>query len=401
MYDYYKLLDLPRTASEEEIEKARKEKVRIWRNRENSPDISVRHEAEQAMKQLGEVRDILLSPSKRAEYDSQLAAYGAHPEPTSTVPQDSSAQEQMQQGWDLLGQGNVGEALLVANRIVQLDPSSPQVWAFSAQAKYRWGDYDDAVYEYKRAISLAPNQSRYYFDLGCVYEAKQKWEDALQQFRRASVLEPQTTMYKAAIAGVYVSQEKYAEGIEILEHCVQEEPNSKNYRVLLFSAYLDASYRNWTFYKGDYYATEKRHITEAELYIDKAEKLLSSDPVLASDPELKSALQSTRENVTGNLRRKFVGNVATMIIASLVWGLFTAGWGLLLLAPLYYLSCRIPQYSVNIRVIASEMSEDYKDIDFGSMMASQGCFGIILVIVAFPIMIVINFIRNYTGDNAT
>ncbi|MDE3208472.1 MAG: DnaJ domain-containing protein [Pseudomonadota bacterium] len=68
-YDYYKILGVSRSASDEEIRKAYKKLARKYH-----PDVSKENNAEEKFKELGEAYDVLRDPEKRAAYD----ALGTH-----------------------------------------------------------------------------------------------------------------------------------------------------------------------------------------------------------------------------------------------------------------------------------------------------------------------------------
>src|SRR5690606_30208091 len=90
----------------------------------------------------------------------------------------------IKEAWRLLIAGNIADAMYVATKATQAQGNNPEAWAILAQAKFKWGETEDAIYEYKRAIQLKPNEASYYFDLGGVYESAERWNDALQQYQR-------------------------------------------------------------------------------------------------------------------------------------------------------------------------------------------------------------------------
>ena len=72
MKDYYQLLNLSRTASTEEINKAYRQQLRLWRNRTNAPNLEHRQEAERVLQELDAAKKILLDPQQRTDYDRLL-----------------------------------------------------------------------------------------------------------------------------------------------------------------------------------------------------------------------------------------------------------------------------------------------------------------------------------------
>ncbi len=392
MVNYYKILELSPTAKEDEIKKAINRELRNWSKRTNDARLERRQEAERMVKYLEEAEAILLDSAKRAQYDTELRSA-----PTEERQVDDSdlagKADLVQEGWQLLIAGNVADALYVATKATEQAANNSEAWALLAQAKFRWGELEDAIYEYKRAIKLKPNVASYYFDLGSVYETAERWNDAVQQYQRASQIEPATTMYQAAIGILLLKNEKYQESIEILERCRQLEPDNPTYQWYLALAYADSAYEHWTFIPEDhprvpsgYYATEKAQVQQAEELVNKAEVLKFDDN------ELAAHIQSVKQNIQAMYARKFYGNwIMTGIyalIGMLVMAMGSAG-GLFFLAcaGFYVFASRPPQYKLNRKIILGQSPT-------GTNLLEGG----IWVVIIYPIMAVWNFFRNYATD---
>lgn len=70
--DYYKVLGVPKDATEAEIKKAYRKLAR-----ENHPDANKNDaKAEERFKEISEANDILGDPKKRKEYDDARALFG-------------------------------------------------------------------------------------------------------------------------------------------------------------------------------------------------------------------------------------------------------------------------------------------------------------------------------------
>jgi len=402
MVNYYAQLKVSPTASEEEIKKAINRELRVWSNRTNAPQMERRQEAEKMVKQLEEAERILLNAAQRKEYDLQLkTAPTEERQVDEAVLRDTA--DLVQEGWRLLIQGNIPDALFVATKATEKDASNPEAWALLGQAKYRWGDLEDAIYEYKRAVNLRPNEASYYFDLGCVYESAERWNDALLQFQRASQIDPATTMYRASIGILFIKNEKYKEGIDILERCVNEDPNNETFKWYLAIAYTDSAYQNWTFVpeghryvESGWYATTKEHVEEALNLVNKAEALQ------VNDADLAQHIKSVKKDVQNMSQRSFRGNklaAGAGIILGLIFLGQSLGTGLLYIASgiLYIPACMVPKYILNRRFIAGKgqlasekvLAEAFEE-GVGSGIATiflQGLF--------IPVYTSWNFIKNY------
>ena len=239
MVDYYKILDVPITAQVDEIKVAIKDKRRLWMQKTNSPQLERRQEAEVKVKQIDEAEKILLDSSKRSEFDRQLKTTVSKDERTLDESELKGGDNLVKQGWDLLINDNIADAIYVANKATEKDGGNPEAWALLAQAKYRWGEIEDSIYEYKKAIKLKPNEPDYYFELGGVYESEQRWKEAVDNYQKASKITPSVSMYRAAIGQVFLRLEMYNDAIPILESCVKEEPKNETYTWFLALAYND------------------------------------------------------------------------------------------------------------------------------------------------------------------
>lgn len=91
--DYYQVLGVPRTASEDDVKQAYRKLARKYH-----PDVSKEKDAEQRFKDLNEAHDVLKDPKKRALYDQygedwKAIAEGRAPRPGAQhAPEDFRAQ---------------------------------------------------------------------------------------------------------------------------------------------------------------------------------------------------------------------------------------------------------------------------------------------------------------------
>ena len=358
-------------------------KKRVWTQRQNAPKPEQQQEASNNLRLVPEIEATLFDAEKRSAYDKQLRNT---PKEESHLDMSSiEAEDLIAEGWHLLGKGNVPDALMVATKATETQGQNPDAWALLGYCKSQWGELDDAIYEYKRAIKLRPNDASFYFDLGGIYESKEQWNDAMQQYQRAEQIDPSKTVYRSAMGSVYIKNEMYQEGIDLLEKCIQEEPDNEDYKYLLAVAYTDSSWQNWTYIAdgeienvaSGWYATNKSQIEEAERLIEKAEKLNVSDQGLAK------FIRESKENIEKNKARKFYGNW----LATAVWTLVGLGSaGVLLPIPIFYIFASRPtQYQLNRKIIRGEKP-------------TGGWEGILWIFLFYPVMAVWNCYKNYFAD---
>src|SRR5579859_3588613 len=72
--DYYGLLRVDPRADATTIRSAWASEQRLWGVRQNAPDLALRHEAERHVALLGEIKEVLLDPQRRATYDRERVA---------------------------------------------------------------------------------------------------------------------------------------------------------------------------------------------------------------------------------------------------------------------------------------------------------------------------------------
>lgn len=393
--NYYKLLGVEQNASKEDIEKALRKTTRTWRTRVNSPDLKKRQEAETVLEQLKEAKVIFSDENKRTEYDQRLKAYVDTPVKSSSTDDkflQNSPSELIETAWELLGKGNVQEAFRVASEAYKKDPNNPQGWSVFAQTASRVGEFDDAIFAYKRAIELQPNQATLHCDLGSTYEGVKRWDDAITQYQLAYDLEPSRTDYYAAIGVAYVNSERYPEGIRILEDCIKKEPNNEGYKESLSSACIDASYKSWIYvaHENAYYATEPEHVLSTQLYLDKLKALDLKDSTKLM------AIEGIEEDLKIATKRKFLGLWWVAILGGVTWSLFQGIGTFMAIA--YYFASSVPQYRVNKSVLQGKTFESF-ELSFFGREGTSIIIAYPMIVAFFPLIIMYNFNQNYDPIN--
>lgn len=405
MVNYYDLLGIPRGATETEIGTKLKEKKRIWTQRQNAPKPEQQQEASNNLRLVPQIEATLLNSEKRAAYDRQLDATPREEEHAGAT--DIASDDLIQEGWRMLSVGNVPGALMVATKATETQGSNPDAWALLGYCKAQWGEIEDAIYEYKRAIKLRPNDASLFFDLGSIYEGIEQWEEAMQQYQRAAQIDANTTVYRAAMGSVFIKNEMYDEGIKILQDCLREEPENEGYKYLLAIAYADSGYQNWTLVSEDapvspgYYATTNAQVSEAEELIEKAESLG------VEDSDIRQHLAEVRQNIADMRKRRFHGNLVAAggaIIIGLLM-LFVGdkeslgvGVYLIVCGGLYIVSCMTPQYRLNRRIIEGRAETSgglFREMGAGEGGVVGAIISFFIIISLLPIMTAWNLFKNY------
>ncbi|MCI5126914.1 MAG: tetratricopeptide repeat protein [Candidatus Electrothrix sp. AUS3] len=320
MDNYYKILNIQPSATEEEIKKAISRELRIENNRVNLPNLERRQAAEKMIVRLDKAKNILLDEAQRAQYDRALQDA---PRDERHLDASDLPDNLVEEGWRLLGDGCLADALYVANNATEINGKNPEAWALLAKIKARKNEYEDAIYEYKRAVKLAPDKAIYHIDLGDVYQAVERFRDALDMYENAVRIEPTEKEYKVTLAGGYLN---------MMTESWVPSPDSEKY----------------------VYATQKEHILQAKDWINKAEALAIDDLRLADYmKDRKEVLRSAAKTIFCG---KYWPGILSLFLGLLLLGAQGFGIIYIIFGVLYFVAYRLPQYEINRQALTGERS---------------------------------------------
>jgi len=364
MENYYERFGIPRDADEGEIRKRIHQELRKWSNRTNAPQMERRQEAERMVQLLEEAEEILLDPDKRAAYDRQLAAASrlqtsARREQASTASRTGTGtvtpvETIISRGTELLEQNRVADTIVLARQATEQDPHNPDAWALLAHAKKEWGEPEQAVEAFRRAIELKPNDGRYYYGLGQTLEQLNRWEEAVTQYRRASKTDPDNHQYRVALGMALIRTEQFDEGLALLEQCVQAESDNPAYQESLALGYQAKAYYSWTEVPaGHPMMAEGRYPTTYQQYRTALRYLSKALALRFDNPQLRQSLRETLKKVEKEGTRLFTGSKLSIGIvwALAIYSLFVdatvgARVFLFLLPAFYIASALTPKYKM-------------------------------------------------------
>lgn len=86
--------------------------------------------------------------------------------------------------------GQVGDALALFDRALQLAPGHAGIWNSRGNLLNRTGDRDGAIAAYRRAVAITPTHFEAWLNLGIVAVAARQWETADQALQHAGRLAP-------------------------------------------------------------------------------------------------------------------------------------------------------------------------------------------------------------------
>lgn len=384
--NYYEILGISQTAESDEIEQKYREIGRELRSQQNHPDDNIQEEAKRKLKELPKAKKVLLDPVERQKYNQQLEEYQRRqqqaPSQDSQDNDIASSSELIKEGYRLFGIGAINAALEVAKQATARYGDDPNTWALLAEARFRTNDIEWAIFEYKRAIDLRPNEAKFHNALGKVFEKAKREEDALNEYKKSIVLEPNNIYYRLCLGIFYSSINQLNLSISVLEECYSMNQNDIVVINILLNVYEDWLSQNSCKDKNDLINTLK--------LIDKGIALSENH---VGEEFVKVNFHQYKDNYASYLKRKFNGRPILGAFASLSYsGNFGEKFflfGAIGIFVLYYFSCRPPRY------ICYDEKEKKSKADF----AKSGCIGWVLFIMAFPLVILYNYFNNYTGKN--
>lgn len=275
--DYFQLLGLSSSATNEEIEARIREEMRLWVKRTEAPDMAMRQEAERRVKHLTEAKKVLLEPAARQAYEAELRSRPA-PAPAAAPTAPAGDEDMVKAAYDYLANGDPLSAVYVASRATERQPGVAEAWAVLAEGKLATGRTDDALYEYRKAIDLKPNEAPYYFGLGGVYERRGEWPSAMQQYEMAARIDPPNVTYRVAIAGVHLQTDNAQKAVDILYQASTQHPDNDVVQYYLAIAYHDAAIQSWTPLRdGNRVITTAQQATFTQDMVNRAQSLRMTD----------------------------------------------------------------------------------------------------------------------------
>lgn len=288
--NYYNILGVAQNASAEDVQKAISEKRREWTPRTGHPKLETRQLAEQTIKNIAEAESILLDPAKRRDYDQQLAAQVASPEPTQPGP--TQGRDWLQIARDYLVQGNSSQANYAAREATSQQSENPEAWYIRGLSSELLGNNVDAEFELSEAIRLNPNDASYHAELGDLYKNNELWNKALPEYTRASQLEPSNVYYSAGVGLSEGALGNIEKAHDILKAAYEKLPDDETIRYLYGLALSDMITRTWS----TYHDGSQSILTENQLNYSK-EKLATIDSLRITDVGFVNHLDEIRVNV--------------------------------------------------------------------------------------------------------
>lgn len=238
MVNYYELLEITRNADSATIEQAIKRTRRVWNNRANNPDASIRAEAERHVKEIAEAEKILLDANKRQEYDIRLSQVPNSDGVDQTSDDNSDWGEEFFRAFNL---DMYDYAAQIAQREIRTHERNGRAWFLYGEALRRSGNLSQGIDALKRASILIDGDAGIYRQLGFAYVDSDQYSEAYKAFKTAAQIDPNDHEYHCLAAFCLRSIGMITEAIGEAKIAYSMNPNDEQVRFEYFVAlYEDA-----------------------------------------------------------------------------------------------------------------------------------------------------------------
>lgn len=200
-----------------------------------------------------------------------------------------------------LAQGDVSEAVIYAQELVEKFPADQTYRQLLAEALARHGQTRQAEEQFLVAKRLTPNDSNVRFGLAQLYAAEKKWSEAQAELEAILHLDPHNTMALAQLADVFTARNQLSQAVSRVQQYVTANPGDTNGHVLLGA--LDSQSKNYS-------AAQKEFERSIELDPNNVQAYLRLGQVLEVQGQTDFAIQRYQKAL--DLQPKLVA-LSTMI----------------------------------------------------------------------------------------
>lgn len=172
----------------------------------------------------------------------------------------------------LLSQGKIEEGSEIADDLIARFPKSAQGPLLKGLSLYLQKNYDDAIVQCQKSLSISPDLMGYYF-LGLSYYNTEKFELALNQFQKILDSAPDFLQPRVMVAMIFLKQKRFDDAITECTKMLKKHPSNGLVHNILGSAYMGQG--------------------EMEKSVEEFDKAVDLDPRLA-DAHFKKGLFSIK-----------------------------------------------------------------------------------------------------------
>lgn len=143
----------------------------------------------------------------------------------SSFPQTLLAPIYRKRGNTYSSYGNYQQAIADFDRALELDPNYNFAYRSRGWAYYQFKDYQRAFADFNYALELDPNDAHAYYSRGWAYDALKSYQQATADFGRAIELDPNFSWAYCGRGWVYHDLKDYQQAIADFNHALELAPN--------------------------------------------------------------------------------------------------------------------------------------------------------------------------------
>lgn len=280
--DYYQQLSLKPEWDTDRLRQALKDAFRGNQGRINSVTGKKREELEQRQSLIPKAQKILLDPEAKTKYDIDLAEWKRTASPVEVAV--AAGIPTLEELWQLIDDGRYLDAIQGGKKLVQHTSDDYLAWEVYAYANYRWKDYRTAIDAAEQAVQCNPQKAELYADMGDYLAADGQWEKAVIQLNRAITMEPSNSGYKLALASIHMKHEDWGDAEAILSGVLTEDKTNQTAKsfmaLLIHERALNRASEVDELASSGKQGQARKILKEIKRDLDEAQKLAASNPDL-------------------------------------------------------------------------------------------------------------------------
>ena len=134
-------------------------------------------------------------------------------------------ESQLQEGIELHRNGQLQQAELIYQQILQVDPENAEVLHLLGTIAHQVEKYDLAINLINQAIEIDPNQSSFFNNLGLTLQKQGRFEEAVQAYKQTIDLNSESSECYYNLGITLNDQGKLEEAIQAYQRAIEINPN--------------------------------------------------------------------------------------------------------------------------------------------------------------------------------
>ena len=160
------------------------------------------------------------------------------------IPSNASPDDLLDAGAAALKAGNTRGAVLLLQRVTQLQAGHKSAWNELGLAYLQAHRFNDAAAAFQKQAQVNPSDTRAHDYLGVALEELHRDDDAANAFRKQTELQPLDPIAHAQLGNILLKQQRYSEAIPELEKAAILSPGNAELQILLGRANLSIGDRD-------------------------------------------------------------------------------------------------------------------------------------------------------------